>query len=252
MHCSDSCAQSDSCAGASLMNAAPCLTHPCDDNRCARFGARARETSSRLVDSVSDGIKKLATGDPLLVRVDWTVLLCESLLLNLQLLVRPHNPPPNLPLQPSTHPLNSNHPPKAICKAEPSMPQLVLACCSSLVSGSGVRTPGIFQTAAPADEVERLSAAVGEFGCQRLLVGCGCARWSCAVLCRAVLCCAVLCCAVLLWMIFVPGHHLHQRSRPPSLPARTTRSGRPAHPPPPQHQPPRHRSAAAALPQGPP
>lgn len=41
------------------------------------------------------------------------------------------------------------------------MPQLVLACCTALVVGEGVKTEGIFKEVAPVDEVERMSALVG-------------------------------------------------------------------------------------------
>jgi hypothetical protein len=76
----------------------------------------ARETSSRLVTSASEGFKRIASGDPLL----------------------------------------------AVCRAEPAVPQLVLACCSALVSGGGVRAAGILKEEAPAEEVAKLSRAVGE------------------------------------------------------------------------------------------
>lgn len=48
----------------------------------------------------------------------------------------------------------------ALCRSEPHAPQLVLACCSVLVAGDGVRTEGIFKEMAPAEAVEHLSSSV--------------------------------------------------------------------------------------------
>ncbi|KIZ05711.1 hypothetical protein MNEG_2243 [Monoraphidium neglectum] len=48
----------------------------------------------------------------------------------------------------------------ALCRGEPSVPQLVLACCTALVIGEGVRTEGIFKHVAPAEAVERMSTCV--------------------------------------------------------------------------------------------
>jgi hypothetical protein len=49
----------------------------------------------------------------------------------------------------------------ALCKSEPHVPQLALACCTALAVGGGVKAQGIFKEEAPMEEVEKLSAAVG-------------------------------------------------------------------------------------------
>ncbi|KAI8474065.1 MAG: Rho GTPase activation protein [Monoraphidium minutum] len=48
----------------------------------------------------------------------------------------------------------------ALCRSEPSVPQLVLACCTALVAGGGVRARALFQEAPPPDAVERMSSCV--------------------------------------------------------------------------------------------
>ncbi|GBF87810.1 hypothetical protein Rsub_00521 [Raphidocelis subcapitata] len=78
------------------------------------LGAIARDTSNRLFQSASEGLKWVATPDPLL----------------------------------------------SICRSEPSVPQLVLACCTALLAGEGARTEGVFRAAAPAEEVDRVSTCL--------------------------------------------------------------------------------------------